>query len=392
MSLSDRKVKRLNQMHDLSPDQLNKNTKLIDTALNFLCKAGYLRVDTPVIEDSGLFIRKGGGELMGLVCTFLDSRGHRVSLRPEFTSSIIRLYLEQSNNTSTKTKWSYAGPVFRYRSHGQMLLEQFTQVGGEIIGKSGPETDAELIATAYKGLIELGIDNPVMKIGHAKSLMYFFNTFEISESAKQFIKSNLWSIRSGKTNREELMQRAIDSGLTDENNSISSNIDSSQTLVELESLSKDQVNNPLGRRTPSEIISLLEEKRMAKNDMAEFSSALDFASKLLAINGDAINSLKQVKELIRFEGLAEETMQPLEVLLDELKKVDVPIKNMGLDFGMARGIAYYTGMIFELNCPNSEFLLGGGGRYDQLVANLGGVETDALGFAYNIDAINKSSR
>ena len=67
MSTNDRQINRFNQMNDLLPNQLNENTELISTALQYLSKSGYQQVETPIIEDSDLFARKGGGELMGLV-------------------------------------------------------------------------------------------------------------------------------------------------------------------------------------------------------------------------------------------------------------------------------------------------------------------------------------
>ncbi len=377
-------------MNDLLPNQLTHNTELINAVLQFLSEAGYEQVQTPIIEDSDLFARKGGGELMGLVCTFSDARGQRVSLRPEFTSSIIRLYIEQDDNQNTETKWSYAGPVFRYRSYGQMLLEQFTQVGGEIIGDKGVNTDAELICTAYNGLITLGVENPKIKIGDAQSLSKFFNTFEISEPAKQFIKSNLGNIRSGDTDQKQLVERAIESGLTDEKGSAEEIDFESNTLSKLETLAKDQINKPLGRRTPTEIITRLESKESVVNDKNEFSRAVDFASKLVAINGDSNNSLDSADQLISIAGLGSKFFDPLKSLLLDLENKGLPIENLSLDFGMVRGISYYTGMIFELTSGNDSISLGGGGRYDKLAANLGGANSNALGFAYNIDAISEA--
>ena len=81
---------------------------------------------------------------------------------------------------------------------------------------------------------------------------------------------------------------------------------------------------------------------------------------------------------------------PLKSLLLDLENKGLPIENIILDFGMVRGISYYTGMIFELTCGNDSISLGGGGRYDKLAVNLGGSNSNALGFAYNIDAISEA--
>ena len=390
MSANDRQINKFNQMNDLLPDQLSENTELISTSLNYLSKAGYQQVETPIIEDSDLFARKGGGELMGLVCTFSDARGQRVSLRPEFTSSIIRLYIEQNKTQDIETKWSYAGPVFRYRSYGQMVLEQFTQVGGEIIGGQEADTDAKLISTAYNGLKKLGVKAPKIKIGDAKSLSKLFNSFEISDTAKQFIKSNLGNIRSGSTDQKQLVELAVDSGLINEEGRVAGTDSDSKTLLRLEELAKDQINKPLGRRTPTEIITRLESKGSVVTKTHEFSKAVDFASKLVSINGDSNNSLDSADQLINIADLGSKFFDPLKSLLLDLENKGLPIENIILDFGMVRGISYYTGMIFELTSENDSISLGGGGRYDKLAANLGGANSNALGFAYNIDAISEA--
>ena len=61
---------------------------------------------------------------------------------------------------------------------------------------------------------------------------------------------------------------------------------------------------------------------------------------------------------------------------------------MTLDLGMARGIAYYTGIVFELFDNQSGLSLGGGGRYDSLARNMGSPRhIPALGFAYDLDRL-----
>ena len=69
------------------PEASNSALAASDRALSFLSVAGFQRVDTPILEDSDLFARKGGGEMTGLLYTFSEPDGRRLSLRPEFTTS-----------------------------------------------------------------------------------------------------------------------------------------------------------------------------------------------------------------------------------------------------------------------------------------------------------------
>ena len=89
--------------------------------------------------------------------------------------------------------------------------------------------------------------NPKIKIGDAKSLSKLFNTFEISDAAKQFIKSNLGNIRSGSTDQKQLVELAVDSGLTNEEGRVAGTDTGSKTLLELEELAKERRGKRRGR-------------------------------------------------------------------------------------------------------------------------------------------------
>ena len=124
---------------------------LSETAISFLAESGFSRVDTPIVEDSELFVRKGGGEMAGLLYTFRGPSGRKLSLRPEFTTSVIRLFVDRGA-PAPPIRWSYSGSVFRHERDGGGSLRQFTQVGAEIIGLPSPDVDAQLICTAAEGL------------------------------------------------------------------------------------------------------------------------------------------------------------------------------------------------------------------------------------------------
>src|SRR3972149_5386011 len=107
--------RRLQGMEDRGPEATQVMAWTGDALVNFMARYGYRRVDTPLLEETELLLRKSGGELASKMYTFTDPGGHRVSLRPEFTSSVVRAYLQGMNRGGPlPVRWSYLGPVFRY--------------------------------------------------------------------------------------------------------------------------------------------------------------------------------------------------------------------------------------------------------------------------------------
>ena len=116
--------------------------------------------------------------------------------------------------------------------------------------------------------------------------------------------------------------------------------------------------------------------------------ALSVASRLAAIQGPAGPALAAAEDLLRSEGVDVQALEPLNRVVSLLENTDLGGAEIIVDLGMARGIAYYTGIVFELLDGNSGLSLGGGGRYDGLARNMGSPrDVPALGFAYDLDRL-----
>ena len=130
---------------------------------------GYLEFKTPVLEYSKLFTRSVG-ESSDIVrkemYEFLDKGGRSVSLRPEFTASIVRAAANAKlfNTQDLPIKAFYVGPAFRYERPQAGRYRQFYQLGLEALGERSPILDAEIISFGYKFLQLLGFKNLKLKI------------------------------------------------------------------------------------------------------------------------------------------------------------------------------------------------------------------------------------
>jgi len=129
---------------------------------------GYRRIDTPVFEDTNLFIR-GIGDLTDIVeketYTFKDRGGDSLTLRPEGTASVCRAYLQHGmHNMPQPVRLFYLCPNFRYERPQAGRFRAFHQFGIEAFGESDPYIDAEVIEVSWRFLKTVGIDDISLSI------------------------------------------------------------------------------------------------------------------------------------------------------------------------------------------------------------------------------------
>ena len=136
----------------------------------------------------------------------------------------------------------------------------------------------------------------------------------------------------------------------------------------------------------------LSKKLSETDDPDNFKKALQMLSAITQINGAANKALENAEKVLSESGVDPAIISSCTDVISSAQVEGVQIEQINIDFGLARGITYYTGMIFDIysNDNNSEShqTLGGGGRYDGLTRALGyDYDFPSLGFAYNLDAL-----
>ena len=162
------KIQAVKGMNDLLP-VAQKDFKLTaalwqafeDIVASWTRSYGYNQIRTPIVEQTGLFIRSIGEEtdVVGKeMYTFADSNDKlSLSLRPEGTASCLRAVVEHNLLYNNPQKLWYMGPMFRRENPQKGRYRQFHQVGVEALGFEGPDVDAELIAMSADLWNRLGI-------------------------------------------------------------------------------------------------------------------------------------------------------------------------------------------------------------------------------------------
>src|SRR6266702_1638761 len=183
-----KRIERLRGMHDLLPDTYRQQQRVIDRMNTFLARAGYDTIDAPILEQSDLFLSSFGQELWQNLYTFrLHPRD--LCLRPEFTASICRLYLDHYQRHTLPLRFQYAGPVFRYEAPGRSRYRQHTQLGVELFGGHTMSADAEILQLACEALNELRITSYRLELGHIGVASDFINRLQLDDHADRLLLS-----------------------------------------------------------------------------------------------------------------------------------------------------------------------------------------------------------
>lgn len=166
---------------------------------------GFERIDTPIVEDTSLFVR-GVGRATDIVEKELYSwetaGGESLSLRPEGTASVVRSYIQHGMlNLPQPVRLWYTGPMFRHDRPQSGRFRQFYQAGYEVIGDADPVIDAQLIILGWNFLKGLGIETtvrinslgtPECRTNYKNALVAYFRSkkAKLSEEDKKRLLKN----------------------------------------------------------------------------------------------------------------------------------------------------------------------------------------------------------
>lgn len=357
---------------------------------SLLTSYGYVPIDCPIIEHRDLYLRKIGEELIGKIYEFAFG-GRDLSLRPEWTASVLRAYVTHMQEHPLPLRLSYCGPVFRYQRPQRLTYRQFTQAGVELIGAAAPRADAEMVDLACAGLDAMGVEGYQIRLGHMGVVREALMHLDLAERTRGMLVWNLERIRTRGVEwvRDHLYGTIGDLPIDP---SLLEGLDEEQaTTLLLRIFQAMGVNLAFGTRSPDEIVGRLVRKLRRRDSREQVDHALDLLARVSEIRDTPDRAMDQAIRLFESVGIDIPAFQEIRAILTMLEHHGLPQTRMALDFGMGRGLHYYTGLIFEMYDPNGVQICGGG-RYDDLVQVLGGRQpVPAVGFAYGLERVVAAS-
>ncbi|MGC8998857.1 MAG: histidine--tRNA ligase [Candidatus Bathyarchaeia archaeon] len=318
--------KTVRGMRDFLPEEA-KLMRFIEEKARITAKLyGYREIITPVVESYELVAAKAGEEVRARMYAFEDLGGRKVALRPEFTASVARLVATTMRNDPKPLRLFCVGSLYRYDEPQKGRFREFWQSNFELMGSEKPEADAEVLLLTNNLMRSVGLRNYAFKVGHVGVL------------------------------RGILSQEGI------------------------EEETQNRIMQLMDKKQYEEALSIVKEAKASEK-------CLKTLQKLVALKGgNTTNILEEMAKLVKDYGTASNAVKNLGEILKLVKKT-AKEPDITVDAGFARGLEYYTGMIFEVYVPELDIALAGGGRYDKLVELFGGEPTPAVGVAHGIDRI-----
>ncbi len=381
-------------MHDLLPEAYQQHRVVIDRVQEFLGQAGYLAVDTPILEQSDLFQASFGQELWQNLYSF--RLHHRdLCLRPEYTASICRLYLDTYQQHPLPLRFQYAGPIFRYEAPGRGRYRQHTQLGVELFGGYAAFADAEILHLACDVLHTLHISQYRLELGHIGVASGFINRLNLDDQAARLLLSLMEQIsrsEEGERLAQERLEKLypLDTHGTKELTAVvpdAPNVDSRYITSLLNGISISFGDDT----TRSEVVERFLWKMGRNEQRRQILHALEFLRELHAISGTPPTVFDDLKNLLSRYQLDEEPLQELQQLVAILEQNNVPSEHIILNLSLGRGVSYYTGLVFEIHAQDEsgfDTQICGGGRYDRLLRAVGSTRNiGACGFAFGVERL-----
>ncbi|HEX2217853.1 MAG TPA: histidine--tRNA ligase [Gemmatimonadales bacterium] len=304
---------------DFYPAELAFREHVFRTWRDVASRYGFEEYDGPPLEPLELYTAKSGEEIVGQLYSFTDKGGREVSLRPEMTPTLARMVAARANGLKKPIRWFSIPQLFRYERQQRGRLREHFQLNCDLIGEAGHLADAEIVALAVDALRAFGLGprDVRVRLSDRRLLTALLRTLGVTEAQVPAVYQVFDKLR--RTPDEQSARRLSDAGLA-------------PAIVDrLLTLARARSWEDLRGVAPAPAGALGE--------------------------GD---SLRRTLEALEAMGFGE--------FLD-------------LDLGIVRGLAYYTGTVFELFDAQGELrAICGGGRYDNLLGSLGGVSLPALGF------------
>ncbi len=307
-------------MQDTLPGECAAKRVLEQELRRLFQERGYLEVETPVLEYYDALNDSTFGYPPEYLWKTFDARGHVLALRPDTTIPASRLCAGRLRDAQLPLRLSYIQSACKFERDTLSMLSEQTQAGVELMGVSGPEADAEVIATAMESLKRAGIKDFQIELGQAA----FFDGF------------------------------IAQAGLAPEDVSIVR-----QLLEEKNTLGIQLHLSKLG--VSGEITRLLTKLPLLYGPLSKLDKAESMTENPACLQ--ALDNLRQIIRILRLYGFGEEQLT--------------------LDLGMAQEAGYYSGVVFRAQTAQVGQPILSGGRYDGLNARFGR-PLPAVGFAMSL--------
>jgi len=323
-------VQNIKGMRDHLPQAMLLRQHIVGVLTKVAERHGFEPLQTPVVEYAELLEGKLGDDEK-LIYRFEDHGGRRLALRYDQTVPLARVVAQYAGQLSLPWRRYAYGPSYRGERPARGRYREFYQFDVDIVGSASPLADAEIVAVLTEALAELGFPGFVTMLNHRQVIGGIARVSGLDEAAAGGV------------------YRAIDKF--------------------------DRIG-----------------AAGVREELLKMGVSLEAAEQILAlvqIEGDPADVLKELSGRLGDDERAAKALENLRAIIGALADMGVPPERYRVAPRLARGLSYYTGMVFEAVTPHwPEGSLLGGGRYDELIGQFAGRPIPTTGLAFGIDRLH----
>jgi len=306
-------------MRDFYPSDMAIQSRIFDTWRGAAERYGFQRYDACVVESLDLLKRKAGEEIVEQTYWFKDKSDRELALRPEMTPTLARMVAARQGALEMPIKWYAIAQCFRYERTTRGRKREHYQLNLDIIGEPAVTAETEVIAAAADALLALGLSQSDFRVRISSRALLSDILSAGGITPDHHAATFLALDKRGKLPDEKIKELLADAGVSPE---VQTAVFGVLTLTSL-----DEVRTLLGDR-----------------------------------ESQALRDLEACIAGLAAYGLSE---------------------CITFDISVIRGLAYYTGIVFEAFDIAGKFrAIFGGGRYDNLLASVGGRPQTGVGLGF----------
>lgn len=339
-------------------------------------RSGYALIDPPVLQPAGLFLDLLGEDMRRRAFLTTDAEGREFCLRPDFTIPVSLHHLKETRPGSIGA-YAYRGPVFRFRADGP---SEFLQAGFENYGRiDKPAADAEMMAIAIEAAAGLSLVKPDIRMGDAGIVTAMLDALDLPPVWRRRLVSDLRRSKNLDEDLARLGSTAPKNGAAAYAGFLAAleGSDPGSARAAVADLLSIAGIQPVGGRSVDEIADRFLEQAALSSGLGVDADKVAITRKIFAVAGDPDTASAELR------SIAGDASLDLNAALDAFdertgffaaRAIDVGAIKFATGFG--RRLDYYTGFVFELRDPGQPDAQArvGGGRYDQLMSQLGSAE------------------
>jgi histidyl-tRNA synthetase len=324
------KAQNIKGMRDHLPPAMLLRQHIVQVITDVFAAHGFDPLQTPIVEYAEVLEGKLGDDEK-LIYRFDDHGGRRLALRYDQTVPLARVVAQYASQINLPWRRYAIGPSYRGERPARGRYREFYQADADIVGSSSPLADAEIVAILTTVLARLGFPDFVTLLNHRQIIGGIARTSGLDEAAAGSV------------------YRAID---------------------KFDKIGATGVHDEL-----------------LKSGVTEAAAERILA--LVQIEGASPDVLDQLAARLADDERALAAVTNLRAIIASLEAMGVPAANYQVAPRLARGLSYYTGLVFEAITPHwPEGSLLGGGRYDELVGLFAGRSVPTVGLAFGIDRLH----